>query len=72
MSSALGSNAFANAFGAPTVSYGLSKAALNYLNTAFRYAEPNVTFLSIHPGWVATVTETGDYLLTKNPEEAVA
>jgi NAD(P)-dependent dehydrogenase (short-subunit alcohol dehydrogenase family) len=54
VSSALGSNAFANAFGAPTVSYGLSKAALNYLNTAFRYAEPNVTFLSIHPGWVAT------------------
>ena len=54
VSSALGSNIYANAFGKPTTSYGLSKAALNYLNTAFRYAEPKVAFISIHPGWVAT------------------
>jgi NAD(P)-dependent dehydrogenase (short-subunit alcohol dehydrogenase family) len=54
VSSGLGSNQFANAFGKPTLSYGTSKAALNYLTTAFRYAVPEVTFLSIHPGWVAT------------------
>jgi NAD(P)-dependent dehydrogenase (short-subunit alcohol dehydrogenase family) len=54
VSSSLGSNQYANIFGYPTVSYGLSKAALNYLTTAFRYAEPTITFLSIHPGWVQT------------------
>jgi len=54
VSSGLGSNVYANAFGAPTTSYGLSKAALNYLTTAFRYAEPTITFIAIHPGWVAT------------------
>jgi NAD(P)-dependent dehydrogenase (short-subunit alcohol dehydrogenase family) len=54
ISSSLGSNQYANLFGYPTVSYGLSKAALNYLTTAFRYAEPTITFLAIHPGWVQT------------------
>jgi NAD(P)-dependent dehydrogenase (short-subunit alcohol dehydrogenase family) len=54
VSSGLGSNQLANVFGKVTLSYGLSKAALNYLTTAFRYAEPKVTFLSISPGWVAT------------------
>ena len=53
ISSSLGSNAYANHFG-PVTAYGLSKAALNYLTTVFRYAEPKVTFLSIHPGWVQT------------------
>ena len=54
VSSLLGSNGAANLMGKPTAAYGLSKAALNYLTTAFRYAEPKVTFLSIHPGWVQT------------------
>lgn len=54
VSSTLGSNVLANMTGQPVASYGLSKSALNYLTTAFRYAVPSVTFLSIHPGWVAT------------------
>ena len=54
VSSVIGSNAYANVFGKPILTYGLSKAALNYLNTAFRYAVPEVAFLSIHPGWVDT------------------
>jgi NAD(P)-dependent dehydrogenase (short-subunit alcohol dehydrogenase family) len=53
ISSSLGSNAHANLFG-PVTAYGLSKAALNYLTTAFRHAEPKVTFTAIHPGWVQT------------------
>lgn len=34
--------------------YGVSKAALNYLTTAFSLSVPTVTFLAVHPGWVAT------------------
>ena len=36
VSSALGSHTYAAVFGKPTVSYGLSKAALNFLTTVFR------------------------------------
>ena len=56
VSSALGSNVMAVAFASygVTSSYGVSKAALNYLTTAFRLAVPTVTFLAVHPGWVAT------------------
>ena len=52
--SGLGSHQLANAMGSVFVSYGVSKAALNYLTTCFRYAEPKVTFVCISPGWVAT------------------
>lgn len=52
--STLGSNQYVNVFGRPTTSYGVSKAALNYLTSAFRYAVPDVAFLTIHPGWVDT------------------
>jgi len=54
VSSNLGSNVYVLALGKPTISYGISKAALTYLNTAWRYAVPEVTFLAIHPGWVET------------------
>ena len=54
VSSALGSNQFVNAFGKPTTSYGVSKAAVNYLTSAFRYAAPEIAFFSLHPGWVDT------------------
>ena len=50
----LGSNQYANAVGSTTLSYGLSKAALNYLTTVFRYAVPSVAFLTLCPGWVST------------------
>jgi N-methylhydantoinase A len=33
--------------------------------------EPTTTVV-VYPGWLATVTETGDYLLTKDPKEATA
>ena len=54
VSSALGSHTYAAVFGKPTVSYGLSKAALNFLTTVFRHAVPEVTFICVHPGWVDT------------------
>ena len=50
----MGSNALANAFGRPVLTYGMSKAALNYTTTVFRYAEPNIAFIAISPGWVET------------------
>ena len=49
ISSRLGSNAFAVRQG-PKLSYGMSKAALNYLTTTLKHAAPTVTFLAIHPG----------------------
>ena len=52
--SILGSNQYVNEFGSPLISYGVSKAAINYLTMCFRYAVPEVTFLSVHPGWCAT------------------
>ena len=54
MSSGMGSNQLVNVLGRPSTSYGTSKAALNYLTNAFRYAVPDVTFLAFSPGWVAT------------------
>jgi N-methylhydantoinase A len=33
--------------------------------------EPTTTVV-VYPGWLATVTETGDYLLTQDPKEATA
>ena len=54
ISSLLGSNMQAAEFGQPLISYGVSKAALTYLTTCFKYAVPDVTFLALHPGWVAT------------------
>jgi len=54
VSSALGSNKYANLLGSPVTSYGVSKAALNYLNTAFSIAVKDVAFVTISPGWVET------------------
>ena len=54
VSSAVAAHRFANAMGFPMTAYGTSKAALNYLTTAFRYGEPKVTFVTAHPGWVQT------------------
>ena len=53
VSSALGSTQFATVFG-PTVGYGVSKAAINYLTRVFAHEVPDVTFLAIHPGVVQT------------------
>ena len=36
------------------IAYGASKAALNFSNLALKTAIPDVTFLSISPGWVGT------------------
>ena len=54
ISSNVASNVHANAMGMPLAAYGTSKAALNYLTTVFRHAEPKVAFIAIHPGWVQT------------------
>ena len=54
VSSSIGSNTNAGAFGMLFGSYGTSKAALNYLTSSFRHAEPKVTFLAVQPGWVDT------------------
>jgi NAD(P)-dependent dehydrogenase (short-subunit alcohol dehydrogenase family) len=54
VSSSLGSNAYAYLFNFPFVSYGTSKAALNYMNTVLSHAYPTILFLTIHPGWVDT------------------
>jgi NAD(P)-dependent dehydrogenase (short-subunit alcohol dehydrogenase family) len=54
VSSGMGSNELVNVLGRPVLAYGMSKAALNYATSAFRYAEPKVTFLAISPGWVET------------------
>jgi len=54
VSSVLGSNQHAYAFNAPFISYGTSKAALNFLNTTLKHVYPNLVFISIHPGWVDT------------------
>ena len=53
ISSALGSTQYATLFG-PTVSYGVSKTAVNYLTVVLAHEVPDVTFLSIHPGLVLT------------------
>ena len=57
VSSVGGSNGLAAmiaAHGHMMASYAVSKAALNLLNTTFCHAVPTVTFLAVHPGWVAT------------------
>ena len=36
------------------IAYGASKAALNFANLSLKTAVPDVTFLSISPGWVGT------------------
>jgi NAD(P)-dependent dehydrogenase (short-subunit alcohol dehydrogenase family) len=54
ISAAGGSNVFANRAGPTWFSYGVSKAALNYLTSCIRLQVPDVTFLALHPGWVNT------------------
>jgi NAD(P)-dependent dehydrogenase (short-subunit alcohol dehydrogenase family) len=54
VSSSIGSNVKAKGYGRPLLSYGVSKAGLNYLTTVFAKALPQVTVLAVHPGWVAT------------------
>lgn len=54
VSSSLGSNAHSWEFGSPFLSYGTSKAALNYVNSVLSHAYPTILFLTIHPGWVDT------------------
>jgi len=54
VSSGLGSNQYAWALGAPFISYGTSKAALNYITSVLKGSFPQLTFLTIHPGWVDT------------------
>ena len=54
VNSAAGSNSLAGRYGKPTLSYGVSKAALTFLNTAFRYSVPSVAFLTVSPGWMDT------------------
>ena len=54
VSSAAGSNAKLGSYGAPNCSYGLSKAALNYVTGVFHCVVPSVIFLAASPGWVDT------------------
>jgi len=54
VSSGLGSNMYAGAMGEVDFAYGVSKAALNYMNTSLRYVVKDVTFIAISPGWVET------------------
>jgi len=74
VSSSLGSNQYANALGMPFISYGTSKAALNYVNTVLKSSFPDITFLSIHPGWVDTDmgNEAGSTPPTKPQDSAQA
>ena len=53
VSSALGSTQFATLFG-PTVAYGVSKAAVNYITVVLAKEVPELVFLSVHPGVVQT------------------
>ncbi|RDL31965.1 NAD(P)-binding protein [Venustampulla echinocandica] len=39
---------------APSLAYGLSKAAANYLVRKVHFEEKGITTLAIHPGWVQT------------------
>jgi len=52
--SVLGSNQYAYMFGFPFISYGTSKAALNYITSVLKSSFPQLTFITIHPGWVDT------------------
>ena len=55
LSSSMGSIArssqLATEHGYLSLTYGCSKAALNYATMVFKHAEPKVAFLAIHPGW---------------------
>jgi len=37
-----------------SIPYGASKSALNFVNLSLSAALPEITFLSISPGWVGT------------------
>ena len=54
MSSAMGSNQHANAFGSPTTSYGTSKGRPQLPHQRLQVCGPRHRLLAIHPGWVAT------------------
>jgi len=65
ISSWLGSIALVGKNGLQTTSYGVSKAALNYLNRVLAVTYPKILFLSISPGWVDT--DLGGAAGTKAP-----
>ena len=54
VSSGIGSNTMAGMWGTTFAAYGTSKAALNYLTSSFKHADPKVTYLTCSPGWVQT------------------
>ncbi|KAL1940816.1 hypothetical protein VTO73DRAFT_7857 [Trametes versicolor] len=54
ISSTLGSIASADEFGGTTASYSMSKAALNMLTYKQKLARPDLTVITMCPGWVKT------------------
>ncbi|KAI0816808.1 NAD-P-binding protein [Trametes gibbosa] len=70
ISSAMGSIATADEFGARGVSYSMSKAALNMLTYKQKLERPDLTFLTLCPGWVKT--DMGGEGAVLEPKESVA
>lgn len=59
ISSGVGSSAHLMMMGHPLLPYGMSKAALTYMNTSFAHTVKDVMFLALSPGWVST----GEYAI---------
>ncbi len=54
VSSHMGSHAHLNSYNANWWPYSSSKAALSFAVSAFAINEPEITSISLHPGWVKT------------------
>ena len=50
----------ASVVGATMVTYGASKAALNYITATLAFNVKDVLFAAVHPGWVQTEMGGGD------------
>lgn len=72
ISSIVGSNVHGpQTFGPTMISYGMSKAALNYFNSVAPHVYNDIVFLAIHPGWVQTdMGKKGGSPPTTVPESA--
>ncbi|KAH9848825.1 NAD-P-binding protein [Lenzites betulinus] len=70
ISSTLGSIASADEFGARGISYSMSKAALNMLTYKQKLERPDLTFLTLCPGWVKT--DMGGQNAALEPKDSIA
>ncbi|KAI0765962.1 NAD-P-binding protein [Trametes elegans] len=70
ISSTMGSHTAAANWGPGATSYSISKAALNMLTVKEKFARPDLTFISLCPGWVKT--DMGTQAASLEPHESVA